>query len=48
MKVWLYSLTIAYAYNLTAADQRDALKITKENVILLRAKWKEWHAPANS
>lgn len=48
MKVWLYSLTIAYAYNLTATDQRDALKITKENVILLRAKWKEWHAPANS
>ena len=43
MKVWLDPIEIAAVYRLAAKDQREVLRITKENVKLLLNSWKEWH-----
>lgn len=43
MKIWLNPIQIGRVYNLSNKDQRDALKITEENVILFSNYWRAWH-----
>ncbi|PIR23272.1 MAG: hypothetical protein COV44_03585 [Deltaproteobacteria bacterium CG11_big_fil_rev_8_21_14_0_20_45_16] len=43
MKIWLDPIEIAAVYRLVAKDQREVLRITKENVRLLLNSWKDWH-----
>jgi len=43
MKGWLDPIEIVAVYKLAAKDQREVLKITKENVKLLLNSWKDWH-----
>lgn len=43
MKIWLSPIQIERVYGLSSKDQRDALKITEENVILFMSHWRQWH-----
>lgn len=42
LKIWLDPIMISKAYNMSPKDQREALRITRENANLFLEKWIEW------
>lgn len=42
-KIWLDSMTFAYAYGFTTKQQREILDSARMNIELLRTAWHEFH-----
>ncbi len=42
LKVWIPSMIIEFSYDLSPAEQRNIIKIIKENLKLFKEKWNEF------
>lgn len=47
MKVWLNPIQVSNVYSMSSKDQKEVLRITKDNAKLFIEKWKEWHEPSS-
>lgn len=48
MKIWLDPIEVSTVYKLNAKNQREVLKITKDNVRLFLDKWTEYYSGISS